>query len=155
MVTRRSNPDEVVMLHLCTRYQRGGSEQRISDIVTALDGVGHHVVIGAESDVELARTALPAAEVSVDPHLVRAPAPRSDALALAALVRRIRSGRYAVVVSHQSKAGALVRAAALASPRFRWCIRCPWPASGPATGVPRVRCSGSSRRPWGAEPTPS
>lgn len=79
--------------------------------------LNHEVVVGAESDVDLARANLPNAEVFVEPNLVRAPSPR-DALALTSLVRQLRSGRYVVAVSHQSKAAALLRAAALSTPRL-------------------------------------
>ena len=45
----------VRVLHIATRYRRGGSEQRIRDIVAALDDCDHVVIVGDDSDLELAR----------------------------------------------------------------------------------------------------
>lgn len=101
----------VRVLHIVTRYRRGGSEQRIRDIVAALDDCEHVVVVGDDSDVELARREL-GVTVEYLPTLVRAPRPASDARAVTDLVRRIRRTRPDVVVTHQSKAGAVGRVAA-------------------------------------------
>lgn len=99
------------VLHIATRYRRGGSEQRIRDIVAALDDCEHTVVVGDDSDLELARRDL---EATVDhlANLVRAPRPGTDARAVVDLVRRIRRVRPDVVVTHQSKAGTVGRVAA-------------------------------------------
>jgi glycosyltransferase involved in cell wall biosynthesis len=77
--------------------------------------VRHHLVVGAESDLELARRQTGAERVDRLPSLVRQVDPRRDLAALAALRRRLRAGGYAAVVSHQSKAGVLVRLLANAS----------------------------------------
>ncbi len=102
---------ELRVLHIVTRYRRGGSEQRIRDIVAALDDHEHLVVVGDDSDVELARREL---GVTVEhlPTLVRSLRPAADARAVPELVRRIRRVRPDVVVTHQSKAGAVGRVAA-------------------------------------------
>lgn len=104
-----------VALHLCTRYQRGGSERRIRDVIDALPEVRHHLLLGAESDVELARAQTTAERVDVLPTLVRRVAPRHDAAAAYVLWRLLREERYDVVVTHQSKAGAIGRMAAAAA----------------------------------------
>jgi hypothetical protein len=104
-----------VALHVCTRYQRGGSERRIRDVVGALPDVGHHLLVGPESDVELARAETGAERVSVLPALVRRVSPRHDAAAAVQLWRLLRGGAYDVLVTHQSKAGAIGRAAAAAA----------------------------------------
>jgi len=105
------------ILHICTRFSRGGSEQRLRDIVAALPDHDHHVVVGGESDLDLVEQQLPKAEVHLEPHLRRALGPRHDLAALASLIRRIRDGKYAAVVTHQSKAGVLGRLAARAAGR--------------------------------------
>jgi glycosyltransferase involved in cell wall biosynthesis len=104
-----------VALHVCTRYQRGGSERRIRDVVDALPEVRHHLLLGADSDVELARVQTSAERVWTLPSLVRQVSPRHDAAAAAQLWRLLRQGGYDVVVTHQSKAGAIGRMAAAAA----------------------------------------
>src|SRR5688572_30060189 len=106
-----------VVLHVITRYQRGGSERRVQDSIRALPGMRHHLLLGAESDVDLARSQTGAERVWVLPSLVRQVDPVRDVRALASLRRLLRRGRYAAVVTHQSKAGVLARtAAALGGP---------------------------------------
>ncbi len=102
-----------VALHVCTRYQRGGSERRIRDLVRALPELRHHLVLGRDSDVQLAREQTGAERVWVLPALVRQVAPLHDAVVLLQLWRRLRAARYDVLVTHQSKAGVLGRVAAL------------------------------------------
>ena len=104
-----------MVLHVCTRYQRGGSERRIRDSIQALPGVRHHLVVGRDSDVELARQQTGAERVWAMHRLVRPVSPPSDLLTLAALWRLLRGGTYSAVVTHQSKAGVLARAAAAAT----------------------------------------
>ena len=101
-----------IALHVITRYQRGGSERRVQDSIRALPGIRHHLLLGADSDVDLARSQTAAEQVSVLPSLVRQVDPARDLRALAALRRLLRRGGYSVVVTHQSKAGVLARAAA-------------------------------------------
>lgn len=105
----RTRPPRV--LHLVTRYRKGGSEQRVRDIVRALPECDHVVVVGDDSDVALA-TAQLGVPVEDEPTLRRSVAPFADLLALVALARRIRRERPDVVVTHQSKAGAVGRLAA-------------------------------------------
>lgn len=104
--------ESAIALHVCTRYQRGGSERRVQDSIHALPHLRHHLLLGAESDVDLARSQTAAERVWVLPTLVRPLAPARDAAALLSLRRLLRGRRYAVVVTHQSKAGVLARAAA-------------------------------------------
>jgi len=98
--------------HVVTRYLRGGSERRVCDIVRALPEVEHHLFVGAESDVDLAREQVRCDSLTVLPSLVRRPHPFHDPSALAGLVRILRRDRYDLIVTHQSKAGVLGRAAA-------------------------------------------
>ncbi len=100
-----------VALHIVTRYQRGGSEQRLRDLVAALPDVDHVVVVGSDSDAELAAEHLGFA-VEIDPHLVRAPRPGPDVRAVRSTRARIRRLRPDVIVTHQSKAGVVGRIAA-------------------------------------------
>ena len=92
------------ILHVCTRFLLGGSEQRLRDIVTALPDHEHHLVVGAESDIELARRQLPEVEVRCEPSLRRALDPVNDLVAIRRLSRIMRRGGYTAVVTHQSKA---------------------------------------------------
>ena len=98
-----------VVLHVCTRYQRGGSERRVQDSIRALPHLRHHLLVGAESDLDLARAQTAAEEVRMLPSLVRPLAPLRDLRSLIALRRLLRAGGYCAVVSHQSKAGVLAR----------------------------------------------
>lgn len=98
-------------LHICTRFLRGGSERRLVDIVHALPELDHHVVVGDASDVDHARDLLAPATVWREPMLVRAPDPLRDTRALMRLARLVRTGGYELVYTHQSKAGAVGRAA--------------------------------------------
>jgi glycosyltransferase involved in cell wall biosynthesis len=100
------------ILHVATRYLRGGSEQRIRDIVGAIPEAEHHVVVGIDSDPELARRDLRPASLTTVRSLVRDPSPARDAAALRALVRLLRRARFDLLVTHQSKAGVLGRIAA-------------------------------------------
>jgi glycosyltransferase involved in cell wall biosynthesis len=113
---RQPQPLEIVdrdgrprILHVCTRYLRGGSERRIRDIVAALPEFEHDLLVGANSDVGLARRQSGATRVAVLEPLGREVNPAKDGKAAAALWRLLRRERYAVVVTHQSKAGVLVR----------------------------------------------
>ena len=109
-VGRGTNPR---ILHICTRYQRGGSERRLRDLMIALPEFEHHVIVGAESDPELAAEQLPATTITVEPALVREVSPVRDLRAIARVSRAIRCGDYSLVVTHQSKGGVVGRTAAL------------------------------------------
>lgn len=105
------------MLHVCTRYQRGGSERRIRDIVHSLPELEHVLLVGEGSDERLAREQTGAERVEVLPGLVRPVSPVQDLAAARRLRARLRRERPGVLVTHQSKAGALGRLAARASGR--------------------------------------
>lgn len=104
-------PERAIALHVCTRYQRGGSERRVQDSMRALPELRHHLLVGADSDVDLARRQTAAEQVWVLPSLVRQVAPVRDVATLFSLWRLLRRRRYSVVVTHQSKAGVLARVA--------------------------------------------
>jgi glycosyltransferase involved in cell wall biosynthesis len=103
-----------VALHVITRYQRGGSERRVRDLIRALPELRHHLLVGADSDVELAREQTGAERVEVLATLVRQVDPVRDLRAIVSLRRLLRHGNYSVLVTHQSKAGVLARCAAIA-----------------------------------------
>ena len=100
------------ILHVCTRFARGGSERRLRDMVAALPEHQHHVIIGRDSDIDLASRQLPGVRVTLEPSLRRSVHPWWDAIALLHLRRTITEGEYELVVTHQSKAGVLGRLAA-------------------------------------------
>ncbi len=106
MTTRRSR-----VLHLVTRYRQGGSEQRVRDLVVALPDADHTIVVGADSDADLARVQL-GQPVEVMAQLVRPPRPDHDARAIAAVRARLKRDDIDVVITHQSKAGVVGRIAA-------------------------------------------
>src|SRR2546423_4250425 len=108
--TRRAHPK---IPHVATRYLRGGSERRIRDIVEALPEAEHHLVLGGHSDARLARKEIDPVTLKVVPSLVRQPAPLRDLAALARLAGLIGRNRFDLIVTHQAKAGVLVRAVAL------------------------------------------
>jgi glycosyltransferase involved in cell wall biosynthesis len=106
---RRSQP---AIVHVVTRYLRGGSERRVRDMVRSFPEAAHHLVLGGGSDVELATRDFDPATLTVMSSLVRRPDPWRDPITLHRLVRLIRRGGYDLVVTHQSKAGILGRTAA-------------------------------------------
>jgi glycosyltransferase involved in cell wall biosynthesis len=87
----------------------------VRDSIHALPHLRHHLLVGGDSDVELARAQTGAERVDLLPSLVRRVDPARDAAALAVLWRRVRRGGYAMVVTHQSKAGVLARSVAAAT----------------------------------------
>lgn len=108
---------EPTALHVCTRYQRGGSERRVQDSIRALPELRHHLLLGADSDVELARGQTGADRVWILPTLVRQLDPVRDIAALTTLWRLLRRHHYSVLVTHQSKAGVLARSVAAVGTR--------------------------------------
>lgn len=99
------------VLHVVTRYRRGGSEQRVRDFVSALAEAEHVVVVGDDSDAALAAEHL-GVSVVAEPNLVRAPRLDRDVRAVRALRTRLRRDPVDLVVTHQSKAGVVGRLAA-------------------------------------------
>lgn len=110
----RSDAARPAALHVCTRYQRGGSERRLRDSIRALPELRHDVLLGADSDLDLARQQTGADRVWAMPSLVRQVDPVRDLTALVSLWRLLRRRTYSVVISHQSKSGVLARIAAAA-----------------------------------------
>jgi glycosyltransferase involved in cell wall biosynthesis len=100
------------VVHIATRYLRGGSERRVRDIVRSYPEADHHVLLGADSDPDLARSQLEPRTLTIVPPLVRELDPVKDVAALGRLTAILRRSPYDLVVTHQSKAGVLGRAAA-------------------------------------------
>ena len=98
------------ILHLCTRYRSGGSEQRVRDLVAAVDG-DHRLVLGGQSDAERAGRDFPEHEIEVWPQLRRAVNPIHDVPAMSRLVDDLRRRPADLLVTHQSKSGLIGRAA--------------------------------------------
>ena len=106
-----ASPRPLRVLHVVTRYRRGGSEQRVRDFVGALCDHEHIVVVGDDSDPELAADHLGVTVVR-EPNLVRTPRFDRDVSAVRALMAHLRRERIDLVVTHQSKAGVVGRVAA-------------------------------------------
>jgi glycosyltransferase involved in cell wall biosynthesis len=100
------------IVHVMTRYLRGGSEKRLRDMVRALPDATHELIVGDDSSPAAARREIGLASVRVVPMLVRQPGPLRDVGALLAIRRIIRDTAPDLVVTHQSKAGVLGRLAA-------------------------------------------
>ena len=100
------------MLSIITRLGVGGSDQRLYDVLEALDRTEHHVVVGADSTDEAIRRVREHHRVSVEPSLVRSVDPRRDVTAVVRLARELRRGGHPAVMTHQSKAGLVGRLAA-------------------------------------------
>lgn len=100
------------VLHVVTRYLRGGSERRVRDMARSVPEAEHHLVLGGGSDADRAAKEIEPTLLTVLPSLVRQPDPWRDAVTVRRLVRLIRERGYDLVVTHQSKAGVLGRTAA-------------------------------------------
>lgn len=105
-------PARPAIAHIVTRYLRGGSERRVIDMVRSFPEARHHLIIGEDSDPDLAAGQVAAASITVLPTLVRQPDPWRDGVTLQRLVRYIRYRGCGLVITHQSKAGVLGRTAA-------------------------------------------
>jgi glycosyltransferase involved in cell wall biosynthesis len=103
----------VRVLHLITRVSRGGSEQRLRDVLRSVPAE-HHVVVGRDSDPAQVDALRAHATISWNDDLVRAVRP-SDLRAGAGLVALLRRERVDVVHTHQAKGGLLGRVAARAA----------------------------------------
>ena len=104
--------DQPCVLHVMTRYLRGGSEKRLRDMVAAFPEARHMLVVGDDSSPDAARREMALAAVRVVPTLVRQPSPIDDLRALASIWRIMRALSPDLVVTHQSKAGVLGRLSA-------------------------------------------
>lgn len=109
----RPLPGPPRVLHIITRYTSGGSEQRLRDVIAAVDAE-HHVVVGRESDPGRIDDLRQRALVDQLDSLVRSVSPRDDLAALRSLTATARSGHFDVVHTHQAKGGLLGRLAARA-----------------------------------------
>jgi glycosyltransferase involved in cell wall biosynthesis len=109
-----ADPTEIAahIVHVMTRYVRGGSEKRLRDMVRALPDATHELIVGDESSPEEARREVGLSTVRVVPTLVRPPSPSRDVRAIASIHAIIRDAAPDLVVTHQSKAGVLGRLAA-------------------------------------------
>jgi glycosyltransferase involved in cell wall biosynthesis len=103
------------VVHIATRYLRGGSEGRIRDIVQSFPEADHHVILGSESDLDLARRHLRPRTLTMLPALVREPDIAKDIIAFGKLASLLWRSPFDLVVTHQSKAGVLGRMAARVS----------------------------------------
>lgn len=113
----RTGARRLAILHIITRLDRGGSAD--CTLLQAMGAArrGHRVTLafGASASPSpllpeaLAERGIRFVEV---PSLVREPAPIQDLRSLAALIRIVRRGRFDIVHTHTSKAGALGRVAA-------------------------------------------
>lgn len=103
----------LTVLHVVTRFARGGSEQRVIDAINALPGADVTLVVGNMTAGDRLR-----AQVSVQPAilhlptLVREPHLRSDIATFRALRKTVRDLSPDIVHTHQAKAGILGRLAA-------------------------------------------
>jgi len=105
-------PGSPQILHIATRYLRGGSERRIVDITRAIPEADHHLVIGRDADPDAATREVTPTSLEVVPSLIRAPHPLRDVAAVIQLRRILGRRPYDLVITHQAKAGILGRAAA-------------------------------------------
>lgn len=104
--------ERLSVIHVATRYRHGGSETRIRDFIWSFPEAEHHLIIGPDSDADLARRHLEPASLRVLDSLVREPSPARDIAAFRELKRTFAAARPNLVVTHQSKAGVLGRLAA-------------------------------------------
>src|SRR5437763_16414839 len=99
------------ILHVATRHRVGGAERNLLYTVSReLErGFEVHVAVGTS---DLRTDFPPGVRLYPLPDLVRAVSPAADRRALNRIKSLIRTERFDVVHTHQSKAGALGRAAA-------------------------------------------
>ncbi|MGH8947028.1 MAG: glycosyltransferase, partial [Acidimicrobiia bacterium] len=83
--------------------------------MNALPEVDHYLIVGFDSDIELASQQLPALKVDMEPLLRREIAPVADLGCFFRLRSAVKHSAPEFVVTHQSKAGALGRLAAWSS----------------------------------------
>ena len=107
------------VIHVATRFLRGGSETRITDIVRALPEADHHLIVGADSDLDLVRERVAPASLTSMPSLVRPPHPALDIATVSRLSRLLRAMSPDLLITHQSKAGVLGRMASVRVRRAR------------------------------------
>jgi glycosyltransferase involved in cell wall biosynthesis len=106
------------VLHVITRYLRGGSEGNIKRCIDWETAQGHSAAVAlgvTASDATAIASLHDICTVHEVPGLVPQVRPLQDSLAFTRLARIIRRGRFDVIFTHQSKAGILGRAAAAGS----------------------------------------
>jgi glycosyltransferase involved in cell wall biosynthesis len=81
-------------------------------MVAAVPWARHQLLVGELLPGDHVRLPVDRDQVEIEPSLRRSISPWHDAVALHRLTGRLRRGRYALLVTHQSKAGALGRTAA-------------------------------------------
>lgn len=102
--------DALRVVHICTRFGGGGSEQRIVDAVEALPDADHLLLTGPESDGARLARVLPQVDVWTVPGLdARTFSPVGDLSAARVLSRFMARASPDVVHTVQSKAGLLGR----------------------------------------------
>ena len=101
------------ILHISTRFVRGGAERNMANLIKWESSQGHdvHVAIGGSIAVPVPG----ATQIHQIAHLDRRVRPISDLRAALELRSLIRQGRFDVVHTHESKGGALGRLAARGS----------------------------------------
>lgn len=104
------------VLHILTRFKKGGTERDVQDLVAweIANGFEVHVAVGNDSDVTDA--AFPGAEIHHIESLVRNIEPLSDRASVFSLRRLTKSRAITVIHTHQAKAGILGRSAAVGLP---------------------------------------
>jgi glycosyltransferase involved in cell wall biosynthesis len=97
------------ILHVSTRFLRGGAERNMANVIRWESSRGHDVHLAVGGNIE---TAIPGAtQIHRIAHLGRSVRPISDVRAALELRALIRRERFDVVHTHESKAGALGRLA--------------------------------------------
>ena len=103
------------VLHMATRFLRGGSERDMADAIGALPEEEYEswLLIGPEHDKRAIEELLPEhCRVVVEPSLVREISPSQDARAMLSIRSFIQGRKFDVVHTCQSKVGVLGRLAA-------------------------------------------
>ena len=120
----------LAILHLITRLERGGSSECTLMQAVGAARRGHRVTVasgptGTPTDRLDEARGTPGLRFAEVRHLTRRPDLFHDPLALIEIVRLLRHGRFDIIHTHTSKAGALGRIAALLIGRSRVVIHQP------------------------------
>lgn len=108
-----SDPGRIRVLHVITRLDVGGAATNTMVCVERMKALGFESVLafGWTRDAATVISRLAKNEISYHylPQMIRQPSPLRDLVVLFQLVRLLRQGKYDVVHTHTSKAGALTR----------------------------------------------